>query len=937
MMKILNLLVILTIFWNNVSHGQEIPSWTLREKIGQLIMVPLYPRRGPTHWKQVGQLIRDYNIGGVIVMQGTIEQAYYALDTIRKYARYPLMIAIDAEWGLSMRLKDGPSIPYAMTLGAIQDTSIVRELGYWTGLQVKMMGIGWNFAPVVDVNTNPANPVIHWRAFSSNPERVVRQAFAFMQGMKQAGISFTLKHFPGHGDTHQDSHVLLPVVNASASEMEQIHLLPYKKLLKYSPGVMVAHILVPSLDIKQLPASLSPVAIWRILRKQMNYKGIVFTDALNMKAVERWGAATGELALKAGATILLFPTNVDAMVSHIEQVVQKEKLSEEVINARVSEVIFWKQTNRFTPASLDSIKKAFGSLKWKALVRKAISHAQTLVKDSLKALPLSPSKQYKWIIISNELPLQAIKTLKLYHQEKIKIYRWDDLPAINDIDRSTWILIFPPSLNAKRFFGLDSLQIKKLGELAKIAGGTVLFTSPYFIPFVKDAPAIVVSYQQDRDFQDIAIQALFGSRGFYGVLPFEVGKWKVGHGIKKNPVRLGFGLLEEVGFNRKVFDSIDAFINYAIRQGSMPGARLLVAKNNLIVYDKAYGYLTYDSLIPVSHNTLYDLASVTKIAATTLAVMKLVDEGKLRLDVPIKWYLPELKNSDIGNITIREMLTHTAGLKAWIPFFKKITPDSLEMYLCSSEEADSFFCIPISGTLVASADIKDSVWNWIMQEPLKRRGKYRYSDLGFYITQKIIEKITHTPLDSFVYKNLYEPLGLQDITFNPLGKYPKVQIAPTEVDTYFRNEIIWGKVHDPGAALMGGVAGHAGLFATPYPLAELMQMLINGGTYAGIHLLSSETIKEFTSKATARYRRGIGFDKPDFKNPNRSPTCTEVPKSTFGHLGFTGTAMWADPDNQIIYILLANRTYPSMENGLFNQLSIRTNVHCLIYQALEKQ
>ena len=319
MAKILHFLVILTILLNDKSHAQHIDpsSWTLREKVGQLLMIPLYPRRGPTHWKQVGKLIRDYNIGGVIIMQGTVEQTYHALDTIRNYARYPLMVAIDAEWGLSMRLSDGPRIPYAMTLGAIQDTSIIRELGHWVGLQLKLMGIGWNFAPVVDVNTNPNNPVIHWRAFSSDPKRVVRQAFAFMKGMQQAGISFTPKHFPGHGDTHQDSHHMLPVVDADASEMENIHLFPYKKLLQYSPGVMVAHILVPSLEIERLPASLSPVAIWRLLRKQMNYKGIIFTDALNMKAVERWGSATGELALKAGATILLFPTNVEAMVSHI--------------------------------------------------------------------------------------------------------------------------------------------------------------------------------------------------------------------------------------------------------------------------------------------------------------------------------------------------------------------------------------------------------------------------------------------------------------------------------------------------------------------------------------------------------------------------------------------------------------------------------------------
>ncbi len=926
---------IASLAWARPLSDSIIAQWSLEQQVGQLLMVPVYPKKGPKHWKKVADQIRQDHIGGVIVMQGTLAETYAALETLRTAAPYPLMIAIDAEWGLNMRIADGPRIPLAMTLGAVEDTSLVRRMGFWVGMQLKALGIQWNFAPVVDVNTNPANPVIHWRAFSSDPERVARQADAFARGLQQADIAYTLKHFPGHGDTYQDSHYHLPRVDASRKEMEQIHLLPYRHLAPRAPGVMVAHILVPSLGIDSLPASLSPQST-DILRHQVGFQGLIFTDALNMKALKHWGQAhAAVLALQAGAQVLLFPTDVRRVRDTILQAIQQGQISRAQVKDAVQRIVAWKTRHPApTPLPLDSIQRLFNHPIWRGWVRQTITAAQTLVKDVHRQVPLSPHRSYRWVIISNHLPTHVVKALWFFRQGDIEFYTWDDLSVIQP-EPHTWLLLFPPNLRVQDSFGLDASQIQYLQRLAAQAEGVVVFSTPYFLPFVDAAPAIAVAYEQGPDFQSIAIQCLFGARPYSGVLPFQVGKYPVGHGLKRPSLRLGFGLPEEVGMDSRTLQRIDSLMETAIRQGATPGGRVLIARKGLIVWDRTYGFFTYDSLLAVDAHTLYDLASITKIAATTLAVMKLYEEGKIRLDVPIQWYLPELQGTPKGKLTIRELLTHTAGLKDWIPFYRRWKKDSLQLFLCSADTVDGFFCIPVTNGVVAAADLPDSLWQWIIRSPVQRRGRYRYSDLGFYILQKIIERRTHQGLDEYVRRHFYDTLHLSYIGYRPLERFARSQIAPTEIDTYFRHRIVWGTVHDPGAALLGGVAGHAGLFSDAYDLATLMQMLMNGGTYGGVRLLDSTTVRLFTSKATRRYRRGLGFDKPDFFRPDRSPTCTLGSLRTFGHLGFTGTATWADPEYQLVYVLLSNRTYPSMYNRRFNQLSVRTRTHCIAYEAIQ--
>jgi CubicO group peptidase (beta-lactamase class C family) len=386
----------------------------------------------------------------------------------------------------------------------------------------------------------------------------------------------------------------------------------------------------------------------------------------------------------------------------------------------------------------------------------------------------------------------------------------------------------------------------------------------------------------------------------------------------------------------QVLDKLDMYLQKNIAEGVFPGCRVLAAKDGQIFYDKSFGYFTYEKKNPVTAQTLYDVASLTKVLATTLAIMKLYDDKKIQLDKTLGDYLPQYRGTDKGSLVIRDLLLHQAGLKSWIPFYKETLDSATGLLLQAyySNHKDSNYTLEIAKDIYGARHLPDTVWARIKSSPIENKGHYVYSDLDFYFLAAVVAQVAQMPLEKYVQDNFYQPMGLKNILFNPLTKYNRNHIAPTEQDLFFRRQLIQGYVHDPGAALMGGVAGHAGLFATAGDAAVIFQMLLNNGVYNGKQYLQGQTVQLFTAYNSSSSRRGLGFDKPQPDINDSGPAASRCSGYTFGHQGFTGTCAWADPAQGIIFIFLSNRVYPSAENNQLNRLHVRDTIQDMIYESL---
>ncbi len=928
-----------------------VDSLTLTQQIGQLIMMAVSPTTDPERLQEYAHLIQTYAIGSIILFRGTLEEVYTTIQYLQARAPIPLLVAMDAEWGLAMRVPDGPRIPRALTLGAVDDLSLLRDMGYWTGVQLRILGIHWNLAPVVDVNTNPENPIIGWRSFGSDPHRIARQTLAFTEGMARAGVLACVKHFPGHGDTHEDSHLRLPVVHADSTTLWQVHLYPFRVHI-YSgvPAIMVGHLAVPALDIPYLPASLSSHVMRGVLRNRLRFEGIILTDALNMGGVAPWGEQAPVLALQNGADLLVMPKDIPGTIQRVQKAIISGRIPRAQIRASVqrilrlkAQVMHWREdAGNGYPLPINQVRKILASPEARGLLWRTAASAITVL-DTTETFPLREPYAWHWLIIAPDRYHAVLDSVFRLRRLSFTLYSWTPkaFRAVPANQRFVLVLIPPrDGLRAPRMhFGLSPGLRRALQRVLHTYRPPVMFwASPYFLRELAacaECP-VVVGYEAREPFFSVALDVALGGRPARGTLPISIPgtPWQTGTGKHYSAIRLGFGIPEEVHLHRKVLTRMDSLIQTWIHQHIFPGAVLLIARHNQIVYWKAYGYMTYDSVQRVDRLAIFDLASITKILATTLAVMKLVEEGRLHLNGTVCQYLPESCAYPVGTVTIRELLTHTSGLPAWKPFFRQYTPDSLQMFFC--EQNDSVFCIPVASGMFARHTIADSIYWQILRSRLRKRGRYRYSDLGFYLLGWIVERVTGVRLDTFVHRTFYAPLGLKATGFCPWQFAPISRVVPTEVDTYFRHTVIRGYVHDPGAALLGGVAGHAGLFSNAYEIAVLLQMLLQDGQYSGHHLLDASTIRQFTRYQNHRHRRALGFDKPAPAHTRWfSPACDRSSPLTFGHLGFTGVAVWADPATDLLFVFLANSTYPSMWEARMSKVGGRKKLHCLVYEALE--
>lgn len=924
------------------------------QRIAQLIMAAAYSSPDQDNEKELTEMITRYQLGGLIFFKGSPERQVNMQNRLQAISPIPLWIGMDLEWGLNMRLDSTIKFPRQMALAAFDDDSLIYEMGREIGRECRRMGIHVNFAPVADINNNPNNPVINDRSFGENKYVVARKALAYMRGLQDEGVMACIKHFPGHGDTETDSHFDLPLLPFSHERLDSLELFPFQYLIDSGAmSLMTAHLYVSSMDPAPLQASsISPRIIKYKLIDSMGFEGIIFTDALNMKGVTKY-FTNGELevrSLMAGNDVLLFPENIPVAIERIQRALDSCLIDSVAFEHSVKKVITAKRILgawASDPIATKNLTKELNNGNALYILDEMSSRQMTVAKRDKKVLPIKGGKKMACVAIGDKEWNAFQRSMNRYGQyEFFGIQR--DAPDIafqqlrDYLKQEEFDLVVISLHNTNRLktkkYGLSDrgiLLVKEIDAFTEVA--LVSFGIPYNLQYFDELENVMVAYQDIDLNMEKAAQALHGGVPWEGKLPVTVNKnWEYQQGVvlETDSLTLRYSLPEKVGLRSEDFLAIDSAVNYALKQKVFPGCQVLVAMKGEVIYDKSFGYHDYTGNRPVQAHSIFDVASVSKVASTTLAVMHLYDHKKIDFDKKASFYLKELKKTNKADITIRQLLTHTAGLKSWIPFYLE-TLDSLNYAMLYSACPDAEYTIPVANGMYGHFSLEDSVWKWIIQSERGKKGTYLYSDLGFYILQKVVERISGKALDDYVSEHIYAPLNLANTAFKPLDHFPSERIVPTEMDTVFRHQLLQGHVHDPGAAMLGGVAGNAGLFSNTGDLAILMQLLLNDGSYGGKRIYSAETVNTFISYSDSlESRRGLGFDKPD-PIPGKPWPCSNCCTfQSFGHSGFTGTYVWVDPGYDLVYIFLSNRVHPDASNNQLSKLNVRTNIQDIIYQML---
>jgi len=932
------------------------------EKIAQLMVIRMSAidpvTHGPVFYDSVVEAaVRKYNVGGICLFQGGPQAQAARVNYFQDIARTPILFCIDAENGLGMRMDSVMGLPRQMMLGATGDPSLVYQYGRLVGAQCRRIGIQVDYAPVVDINNNPDNPVINDRSFGEDKLKVAQYGVQYMKGLQDEGVMACAKHFPGHGDVAVDSHLDLPVITKSRPELDSLELYPFRELFRAGVGsVMIAHLYIPAIDNTPNQAtSLSNKAVTKLLRKKLHYGGLSFTDALEMKGVAKYypdGDASVQ-SLIAGNDMLCLPGDVAASVTKINEALAGKRLQWKDIDTRVKRVLYAKyyygladrkpvDTAHLTEDLNEGVKN---------MRRQVAENAFTLLRnEDAMVFPLgAQKKRIAYIGMGLAGDNEFSRRMRADYNAHVYFfdYSLDSIKAAAALqllsDRYDAVVIglhnyarFP----ARNFAisGSAAWLLRQLQEKNKVF--LFAFGNPYALKNDCDARNLMACYEDDEITQGVAADWLAGKFTAKGQLPVSVCEdYKAGAGILPANRVLPAADPMTLGLNVRKLDTIDAICKEAIEKQATPGCVVLVAKDGKLVYEKAFGYMSYDKTEPVYTESIYDMASCTKICATTMAVMKLYDEGRLDLQKTLGDYLPWVRGSNKESLKIFDVLLHQARLNAFIPFYKE-TIDSARQGAplpgIYSAKPDSMHGIRVAENMYIRNDWEDTLYKRILDSKLGPPDKYVYSDNDFIFMGKVVEAISGKPLDEYVRKTFYDPLGMSSTGFKPREHFPLGRIAPTALEPIFRQQQIRGDVHDPGSAMFGGVSGHAGLFSDAYDLAILEQMLLNGGRINGRTFLKKETIDYFTAYHSNISRRGIGFDKPEKDNATRKEPypCLSASSQTFGHTGFTGTCVWVDPKYDLIFIFLSNRVNPVEANPRLSSLSIRGRIQEAVYQAM---
>mgnify|MGYP003407080465 FL=1 len=932
--------------WSDSIYNQM----TLQEKVGQLFMVAAYSNKDNLHTNAIEKLIKEQKIGGVIFFQGGPLRQANLTNRYQSKSKIPLFVGIDAEWGLSMRLDSTYRYPWNMTLGAIKDLKLIENVGQLMGKESRRMGVHFNFSPVLDINTNPKNPIIGNRSFGENKYNVTEKAIALMNGVQRQGVFSTGKHFPGHGDTSIDSHLGLPTVSFSKEHLDKVELYPYNKIIDEGlASVMVGHLDVPSLEFRQnYPTSISYNVVTNLLQKELKFDGLIFTDALNMKGVSKF-KKPGDVdldAFLAGNDILLFSENVPLGIETIIKAHEDKIVSDERLEQSVKKILKYKYKaglNKYKPIAIPNLIQDINPLENEALQYQLYENAVTVLKNDKNLLPIKDLNLQKiaYVKLGDDFNSKFVSTLKKYADvTEVNATTIDSL-NIKLKDYSSVIIGYHKADKPWKNNDFTTTEILWLKEIAK--NNTVIldvFAKPYsLLPITNfdDIEGLIVSYQNNDIAQEVSAELLFGAIEAKGKLPVSINdSFKVNEGLSTAKMnRLGFTAPENVGMSSEKLNQIDVLAQKAIAGKMAPGIQVLVARKGKVIYQKAFGNYTYDSDVKVTNETIFDVASVSKIVGTLPNVMQQYDQKKINFNTTLTEMLPLFANSDKKDIHFKELLTHSAGLVAWIPFYKA-TLDVNEKPLAKyyRKTFDSQFSKQVADSLFMRNDYHDTIMKLIMDSKLSPKKEYKYSDFTFIILGNYLERVTGLSLDALATEQFFKPIGATNTLYNPLKKIDRSRIAPTEVDSYFRYQTVQGYVHDMAAALEGGVAGHAGLFSNAMDIAKIMQMYLQKGNYGNHQFFSEKTFDDFNTCyfCSEGNRRGLGFDKPQLSGD--SPTCGCVSMSSFGHTGFTGIMTWADPITEIVYVFVSNRTYPTNPINTLSKEHIREDIQRVIQEAI---
>lgn len=929
---------------------KQFSALNMNEKIGQLMVI-----RAHSNWSQkeidsISNIIQQYNVGGLCFFQGGPVRQAIQTNAYQSIAKTPLFIAIDAEWGLGMRLDSVESFPRQLSMGAFASSNSVYQMGAAIAAQLKRLGIQINYGPVVDVNNNPSNPVINDRSFGQSKAQVIQQGIAYMKGMQDNGIMATAKHFPGHGDVNVDSHFDLPVINKSKAALDSLELVPFKALIDAGiESIMMAHLSVPAIDDRpKYATSISPNAVNGLLKKELGFKGISVTDAMDMKAIANYfpqGEANVQ-AILAGNDMLCLPGDLGQSIKKIRAAIKERRLKRSDINARVKKILTAKYKHGLDlPQQIDT-NNIIADLNQSVGPINAAMAQQSLT--FLRATN-SPILNNKTAYIALNAKSANIFTSSISSAYGVKVFYTigkdaNELAMINDsLKAYDQVIVGLHGYNRRpaNHFEIPAATLQFLNEQGHENWIHLIFGNPYAVGDFNKINNILFAFE-DTKYSHGAVQKwLEGKLKAGGTLPVTISP------------ELQYGMPSESAVKKKVLATeilpvnidqvqlakIDSIVADAIVKTAIPGCQVLVAKNNQIVFNKSYGKIAGDQSQLVTNTTLYDLASVTKTSATTVAIMKLVEEGKVDIEKTVGDYLPWVVGNSKATIRLKDLLLHEAGLYPYIKFYESLlNADGTINSRWIVPVQDATHQLMVSPGKYLANNWMDSIRLKILNSPVTTPGKYVYSDNDFIFLGNIVEQVTGMNLHEYCTKTFYGPMQMHSTGFLPLERADKSNIAASELDNYFRKELVQGSVHDEGASTMGGIAGHAGLFSNATDLAKLYMMLLNGGQWDGQQYLKPSTIQLFTSYQSATSRRGLGFDKTAKDNAiSKDPyPSLSAPTSVFGHTGFTGTCVWADPDNQLLYIFLSNRVFPTRDNKAFSTLNLRAKIQEQIYQAIKK-
>ena len=949
---------------------------SFKEKVGQLFIYTIAPVDTKRNLELLREVIDTYKVGGLLFSGGKMQNQVELTNRAQRQAKVPLMITFDGEWGLAMRLRGMPVFPRNMVLGCIRDNKLLYEYGREVARQCRQIGVQVNFAPVADVNINPENPVINTRSFGEDPIQVADKVIAYASGLESGGVLSVCKHFPGHGDTDVDSHKALPVLPFTRERLDSVELHPFKEAIRAGlGGMMVGHLQVPVIEpIGGLPSSLSRNVVYDLLTDELAFKGLIFTDALAMKGVAGNGNVSLQ-ALKAGNDMVLSPRNLKEEIPAVLEAIEKGELTREDIESKCRKVLTYKYVlglKKKSYVQLSGLEQRINSPQTRDLVRRLNLAAITVLNNKNHILPLHTDKEQTIALLevgdpgeTNALAKQLSRYTSLARFSLRANQTEEENQRLRD-SLSTYKRIIV-AVSEQRLAPYQPFFAKFVPESPAI----YLFFTPGKMMLqiqraVTHASAVVLGHSYNSDVQRQVADVLFAKASADGQLSASLGElFPAGAGVTITPKTPLHFVPEEYGLSSAHLKRIDSIALDGIRQGAYPGCQVVVLKNGHVMFDKAFGTYTGKGSSRVESTNIYDLASLSKTTGTLLAIMKLYDKGRFNLTDKISDHLPFLQRTDKKDITIQEILYHQSGLPSWIPFYQEaIDKDSYDGKLFSARK-DAHHPLQLGTTSWANPKFKfkseyvssvktgdytvqicDSLWlnrsfrkvieEKIAEAPLKQK-RYVYSDVGFILLGMLVEQLAGMPMEAYLQREFYEPMGLEHTGYLPLRRFAKSEIVPSNKDHFLRKETLQGFVHDEASAFFGGLAGNAGLFSTARDVARVYQMLLNGGEIDGQRYLSKETCQLFTTETSKISRRGLGFDKPDADDPKKGNCAPAAPAEVYGHTGFTGTCAWVDPVNELVYVFLSNRIYPDVTNRKLNQLHIRERIQGAIYDAMKKK